>query len=113
MKSDEMKAKIEQTVLDRILFIGDKLPELREDDNRVKYVLLGLPADHLDELAELARRAVLEAKKEAIDETIDRVYEWLPDDMKDAADKHVADRLAELEAELADQTTPKDKEIVE
>ncbi len=44
------KMKIKEALLDRILFIGDKIPESLANDQRPKFVLLGTPQELLDVL---------------------------------------------------------------
>lgn len=42
---------VEQAILDKILYIGDKLPESLLDDPRPKFVVLGTPQELIDETA--------------------------------------------------------------
>lgn len=49
-----MKEKtLEQALLDRIVYIGNKLPEGIVFDERPKFVLLGTPRELLDEVNSL------------------------------------------------------------
>jgi len=41
--------KLEQILLDRILFIGEELPESLLNDKRPKFVVLGTPQDVIEE----------------------------------------------------------------
>ena len=45
-----MNKTIEQNILDRILFIGDEVPEFFTTDKRMKFILLGTPQNLIDEL---------------------------------------------------------------
>jgi hypothetical protein len=48
-KIEKPKKTIEQSLLDRILYIGDKIPESLLGDTRPKFILLGCPEDVIDE----------------------------------------------------------------
>ena len=41
--------KIEQAILDKILYIGNKIPEGVANDKRSKFVVLGSPQELIDE----------------------------------------------------------------
>jgi hypothetical protein len=40
---------ITQAILDKILYIGDKIPEAVAEDKRPKFVVLGTPQELIDE----------------------------------------------------------------
>ena len=46
-----MKKTIEQSIQNRILYIGDKIPSTLYEDERPKFILLGCPQDVIDETA--------------------------------------------------------------
>ena len=50
----EIKGKktITQAILDKILYIGEKIPEAVANDNRLKFVVLGTPQELIDETNE-------------------------------------------------------------
>ena len=52
---EELLGKVEKQILDKIYYIGSELPQVKEDV-RDKFVLLGTPADFLDELSALSKR---------------------------------------------------------
>ena len=43
------KKTIEESLLDRILYIGNEIPEGLANDSRDKFILLGCPQDVIDE----------------------------------------------------------------
>lgn len=43
---------IEQAILDRILYVGEEIPEGIANDKRPKFVLLGIPQELIDETKE-------------------------------------------------------------
>lgn len=45
-----MSKNLEQALLDRIMYIGDELPEVIANDKRQKFVLLGTPQELIDEV---------------------------------------------------------------
>ena len=50
MKQIAMRKKtIEESLLDRILYIGNEIPEGLANDSRDKFILLGCPQDVIDE----------------------------------------------------------------
>ena len=57
--------EIDELFLERILFIGEKLPDL--SDERPKFVLLGIPADLLKDIKALVEAEIVEAR---IDESV-------------------------------------------
>ena len=43
---------IEEIIRDRIVYIGEEIPESLVNDKRPKFILLGTPADLIKELSE-------------------------------------------------------------
>lgn len=43
---------LEQEMLNRILYIGEKIPESLLDDSRSKFILLGTPQEFIDSVME-------------------------------------------------------------
>ncbi len=62
---EQIKKKIEQPFLDRIMFIGDTIPASLMQDPRPKFVLLGVPQNLLDELLAIFDTATKELEREA------------------------------------------------
>ena len=44
--------KLEQLLLDKIVYIGNEIPETLTEDSRPKFVLLGTPQQLIDEMKE-------------------------------------------------------------
>lgn len=40
---------VEQAILDKILYIGEEIPEVFTTDNRPKFIVLGTPQELIDE----------------------------------------------------------------
>lgn len=60
--------KLEQLFLERILYIGNEIPESLVEDKRDKFILLGTPQDLVSEVQALidsAKREVLEEMRPA------------------------------------------------
>ncbi len=47
---------IEQALLDKILYIGEEVPEFFLTDKRPKFILLGSPQDLIDETTEIPEK---------------------------------------------------------
>lgn len=47
-----MKKTIEESILKRIIYVGDKLPVSLLDDERPKFILLGNPQEVIDECSD-------------------------------------------------------------
>jgi len=56
--------KLEQPFLERILYIGNEIPESLVEDKRDKFILLGTPQDLVSEVQALIDSAKREALKE-------------------------------------------------
>lgn len=87
--SKELRDKIEQPFIDRILYIGEELPDFSKD-SRPKHLLLGYPDEIIKELEALIRQEKLEM--------LDRVESLCSDGyyLQQAVDK--------LKKELGDET---------
>jgi len=60
-----MKQTIEELIQDRILYIGNEIPQSLCEDKRDKFVLLGIPAIFIEEIMVLLNiNNKLEVKKE-------------------------------------------------
>jgi hypothetical protein len=44
-------SRVEQCLLNRILFIGNEVPEFFTTDKRPKFIILGVPQDFINEVA--------------------------------------------------------------
>ena len=60
--SKPVDSNIEQLFLDRILFIGNEIPDI--DKHRNKFVLLGTPQDLMEDIQSLIDKQVLEGRIE-------------------------------------------------
>ncbi len=58
--SKPVDSNIEQLFLDRILFIGNEIPDM--DKHRNKFVLLGTPQDLMEDIQQLIDKQVLEER---------------------------------------------------
>lgn len=47
-----MKKTIEQSIKERIIYIGDQIPESLIEDERPKFILLGTPQEVIDECSD-------------------------------------------------------------
>jgi hypothetical protein len=47
-----MAKTVEQAILDKILYIGDEIPESLMNDTRPKFIVLGSPQELIDECGE-------------------------------------------------------------
>jgi len=45
--------EIQQAILDKILYIGNAIPSVVAEDQRMKFVLLGTPQELMDKIEEL------------------------------------------------------------
>lgn len=63
----DTQEKLEQRFLERILYIGNEIPESLVKDKRDKFILLGTPQDLINE----AQALIDSAKREAISEYIE------------------------------------------
>ena len=50
-REKELIKKVEQQMLDRILYIGEEVPKALVKDSRSKFILLGNPGEFLDNLS--------------------------------------------------------------
>ena len=57
MRGAKNMKNIEEIIMERILFIGEKYPEEAANTIRPKFVLLGTPQELIDELKENLKRA--------------------------------------------------------
>ena len=59
-----MKKTLEQALLDKILYVGETIPEGLFEDTRPKFILLGTPQQLIDsvEIKEPTKKIVKEAK---------------------------------------------------
>lgn len=77
--------KIEQPFLERILYIGNKIPESLVEDKRDKFILLGVPQDLINEVQTLINQARKEAAIEELErlkhfDSFNEPYTWQGDE---------------------------------
>ena len=64
--------KLEQPFLERILYIGNEIPESLVEDKRDKFILLGTPQDLVSEVQAL----IDSAKREGAIEELEKIFDY-------------------------------------
>ena len=64
--------KLEQPFLERILYIGNEIPESLVEDKRDKFILLGTPQDLVSEVQAL----IESAKREGAIEELEKIFDY-------------------------------------
>jgi gas vesicle protein len=76
-RKGEIENKIEEILRNKILFIGNEIPEYFTKDKRDKQLYLGYPQQLIDELSKELSSLIREEKKE-IKKRIKKLYEDIP-----------------------------------